>query len=123
MTSHDEQRNPTEQRGGTEPGENEAREKGEWAAKAADGVVPAELGGSDAPERMLPDDPELGSDVLGGTAASDTPATETGIDRSAGDAADATTDGGAERPDAVEPDLKDAASAPRQVDVDSAQRD
>jgi hypothetical protein len=120
MASHDEQRNPTEQRGGTTPGEDEAREKGAWAAKAAEGVVPAELGGSDAPEEMLADDPELGGEVLGASATSGTPATETGIDRSAGDAADATTDGGAERPDGVEPDLKDAASAPRQVDVDSA---
>ena len=38
---------PSEQRGGTTPGAQEAAEKGPWAAKAADGVVPAELGGSD----------------------------------------------------------------------------
>ena len=40
---------PTEQRGGTTPGETEAREKGQWAATANEGVIPAELGGSDAP--------------------------------------------------------------------------
>lgn len=117
----DEQRNPSEQRGGATPGDEEAREKGPWAAKAAEGVVPAELGGSDAPPEMLSDDPELGSSVLGGTAGSEEPATDTGIDRTAGDEADATSDGGAERPQDAEPDLKDAAAAPRQVDVDSTQ--
>jgi hypothetical protein len=40
---------PSEQRGGSTPDEEEAGEKGEWAAKADEGVVPAELGGSDAP--------------------------------------------------------------------------
>jgi hypothetical protein len=119
--ARDEPRNPTEQRGGTTPGEDETHEKGPWAAKAADGVVPAELGGSDAPPEMLPDDPELGSSVLGGASASAEPATDEGIDRSAGDAADATSDGGAKPADGTEPDLKDAAAAPRQVDVDSAQ--
>ena len=44
---------PSEQRGGTTPDEAEAREKGEWGARAAEGVVPAELGGSDAPREML----------------------------------------------------------------------
>jgi hypothetical protein len=117
----DEQRTPSEQRGGTTPGEDETREKGQWAGKAADGVVPAELGGSDAPDEMLSDDPELGGSVLGGTAATDEPATDEGIDRTAGDEADATSDGGATKPADAEPDLKDAAAAPRQVDVDSAQ--
>jgi hypothetical protein len=117
----DEQRNPSEQRGGTTPGEDEAREKGPWAAKAGEGVVPVELGGSDASPEKLADDPELRSDVLGGTAASEEPATDAGIDRTAGDEADATSDGGAERPQDAEPDLKDAAAAPRQVDVDSSQ--
>jgi hypothetical protein len=112
---------PSEQRGGTTPGEQEASEKGEWAAKAAEGVVPAELGGSDAPRQMLDDDPELGSSVLGETTGSDEPATETGIDHHAGDEADATTDGGPDRPEGVEPDLKDVASGGRQVDRDSAQ--
>ena len=32
---------PSEQRGGTTPDEAEAREKGEWGATAAEGVVPA----------------------------------------------------------------------------------
>ena len=111
---------PSEQRGGTTPGDEEARDKGEWAASAQEGVVPAELGGSDAPKEMLADDPELGSDVLGGTADSEEPATTTGIDLSAGDDADATSDGGADTPEGVEPDLKDAAAGPRQVDADSA---
>jgi hypothetical protein len=111
---------PSEQRGGTTPGEQEAREKGSWAARADEGVVPAELGGSDAPREMLPDDPELGSDVLGATTGSDEPATETGVDRAGGDDADATSHGGAGRPEGGEPDLKDAASPSRQVDRESA---
>jgi hypothetical protein len=114
--SDDDRVKPTEQRGGTTPGAAEAREKGEWAETAAEGVVPAELGGSDAPREMLDEDPELGSDVLGETTGSDAPATASGIDASAGDRADAVTDGGPEPPDGVEPDLRDAASGPRQVD-------
>lgn len=86
---------PSEQRGGTAPGEEEAREKGEWAARADEGVVPAELGGSDAPKAMLDEDPELSSQVLGETTGSEEPATESGIDLAAGDHADATSDGGA----------------------------
>jgi hypothetical protein len=111
---------PSEQRGGTTPGDQEAAEKGPWAAKAAEGVVPAELGGSDAPREMLDDDPELGSSVLGTTTGSDEPATEEGVDPRGGDSADATTDGGPEVPSGVEPDLKDAASGARQVDRESA---
>ncbi|MEA2412853.1 MAG: hypothetical protein QOC77_3414 [Thermoleophilaceae bacterium] len=95
-------------------------EKGEWAATAEEGVVPDELGGSDAPPEMQPEDPELGSEVLGRTAESDAPATEGGVDLTAGDSADAVTDGGPDVPDGVEPDLKDATPGPRQVDVDSA---
>ena len=109
MTENDEQRvKPSEQRGGTTPGKEEAQRKGPWAVK---GVVPAELGGSDAPEEALGEDPELGSDVLGETTGSDEPATRDGIDASQGDDADATRDGGADVPENVEPDLKDAASA------------
>jgi hypothetical protein len=115
----DEQR-PSEQRGGTTPDDDEAREKGQWAGRAQDGVVPAELGGSDAPREMLPEDPELGSSVLGRPAPSDEPATDGGVDLSAGDQADAVTDGGPDVPDGVEPDLRDAASGPRKVDSDSA---
>jgi hypothetical protein len=100
---------PSEQRGGTTPDEAEAREKGEWAGSVADGMVPAELGGSDAPGELLADDPELGSAVLGETTGSDEPATEEGVDLTAGDHADATSDGGPE-PREGEPDLKDAAS-------------
>jgi hypothetical protein len=99
---------PSEQRGGTTPGEEEAREKGGWAETASDGIVPADLGGSDAPQEKLGDDPELGSDALGRTTGSDEPATSEGIDVSAGDQADATTDGGAQAPEGAEPDLKDA---------------
>lgn len=111
---------PSEQRGGAPPGEQEAREKGEWAARAREGVVPAELGGSDASADQLAGDPELGGEVLGGPASSDASATESGIDPSAGDRADATSDGGAETTAGGEPDLKDAARGPRQVDVESA---
>jgi hypothetical protein len=111
---------PTEQRGGAPTGEREAREKGSWAAHAREGVVPAELGGSDAPEEQLPEDPELRSEVTGGPARSQAPATETGLDPHGGDQADATTHGGPEVPDGAEPDLKDAAAGPRQVDLDSA---
>ncbi|MDQ6746299.1 MAG: hypothetical protein M3Z27_09845 [Actinomycetota bacterium] len=113
--------NPTEQRGGTTPSEGEAREKGPWAAKAAEGVVPGELGGSDAPDALQAEDPELGSSVLGATTGSDEPATEGGVDLSAGDNADATTDGGPEASTGPEPDMKDAAAGPRQADLKSAE--
>lgn len=113
---------PTEQRTGAAPGEEEAREKGPWAATgAAEGVVPAELGGSDAPADLQDEDPELGSEALGRSAASAEPATESGIDRAAGDNADATSHGGPDQPPAAEPDLRDAATGPRQVDVNAAQ--
>jgi hypothetical protein len=102
---------PSEQRGGATPGAAEAREKGEWAASAEDGIVPAELGGSDAPEDLLGDDPDLSSAVLGETTGSEEPATEDGIDLAGGDHADATSDGGANVQEGVEPDLRDAASA------------
>ncbi len=68
---------PSEQRGGTTPDDAELREKGPWAETAVQGIVPAELGGTDAP-------------VLGETTGSDAPATESGIDPSGGDNADAT---------------------------------
>jgi hypothetical protein len=109
---------PSEQRGGTTPDEVETREKGEWAGSADKGVVPAELGGSDAPREMLADDPELGSSVLGQTTGSDEPATESGIDLSAGDNADAVTDGGPDVPADAEPDLKDVAAAAREAERD-----
>jgi hypothetical protein len=101
---------PSEQRGGTTPDAAEVREKGQWTEVAQDGVVPAELGGSDAPREMLDDDPEMKSDVLGQTTGSDEPATEDGIDAGAGDQADAVTDAGPEPPRDAEPDLKDAAT-------------
>jgi len=110
---------PSNQRGGTTPDEAEIREKGPWAETAAEGIVPAELGGSDAPREMLAEDRQLGSSVLGETTGSDEPATESGIDPSAGDEADAVSDGGREPPpEGAEPDLKDAGAPPRQVDTD-----
>jgi hypothetical protein len=112
--------NPSEQRGGTTPDEAEAREKGEWAGSAGEGVVPAELGGSDAPREMLDEDPELESDVLGRTTGSDEPATEGGIDLGAGDEADATAHGGAEVPEGAEPDTKDIGAPARQPNTDNA---
>src|ERR1700742_3798869 len=106
---------PSEQRGGTTPGEEEAREKGEWAATAQDGLVPQELGGSDATPEMLDADPQLTSSVLGRTTGSDEPATDTGVDPSGGEHADAVTDGGgAPAPAGQEPPLRDATAGPRQ---------
>jgi hypothetical protein len=102
---------PSEQRGGSTPGEAETREKGSWAATASEGLIPAELGGSDAPAELLGEDPELGSEVLGVTTGSNEPATEDGVDPSGGDHADATSDGGPNLPPVGEPDLKDAANA------------
>jgi hypothetical protein len=85
----------------------EEREKGEWAEVAEEGIVPVE--DDDAP-------------VTGRTVGGDEPATDEGVDLSAGDNADATRDGGPNPPDGdEEPDLRDAAAGPRQVDVDSAQ--
>ena len=111
---------PSEQRGGAPTGDAEAVEKGPWAQTAQEGIVPAELGGSDAPRELLDEDPQLGSDVLGRTTGSDEPATEDGVDRSGGDRADALIDGGAEPPAHGEPDLRDAAAGPRRSDLDAA---
>jgi hypothetical protein len=88
---------PTEGRGGAVPTGSEFDEKGGAAAVATDGIVPADLGGSDAPAALQGDDPELSTSVLGGGYASDpnVTATEGGVDLSAGDNADATTNGGA----------------------------
>ena len=102
---------PTEQSGGTTPDEKEAREKGQWAGDVEEGMVPADLGGSDAPREMLEEDPELGSSVLGETTGSDEPATEDGVDLSGGDDADAVADGGPDLPPDAEPDLKDVGQA------------
>ncbi len=116
-----EEKPPSEQRGGTTPDEAEIREKGGWVEHADEGVVPPELGGSDAPREMLDEDPELESGVLGRTTGSDEPATESGIDLSAGDQADATTDGGnTAPPEGVEPDTKDIGAPTRQPNTDNA---
>src|SRR3954466_15178699 len=82
---------PSEQRGGTVPGEAEAREKGPWAGPVGDGIVPAELGGSDAPDAVLGDEETGYSDAaLGRTTGSNEPATDGGIDPAAGAPAPAT---------------------------------
>ena len=73
--------------------------------------MPAELGGSDAPEEMLEDAPGMKDEALGRTTGSSEPATEGGIDPAAGDNADATTDGGPELPESGETDTKDVAQA------------
>src|SRR3954451_22032068 len=109
---------PSEQRGGASPSEDELRKKGEWARTADGGIVPAEGGGNDAPEEMTGEDPELGSGVTGRTTGSEEPATESGIDLSAGDNADAVTDGGPDVPADAEPDLKDVAAASRDAEGD-----
>src|SRR3954453_22535199 len=111
-----EEHKPSEHRGGAPTADDEAREKGPWAETAQDGIVPAEQGGSDAPREMLDEDPELESSVLGRPAASAEPATEGGIDRTAGDNADAVPDGGQDVPADVEPDLRDAPAAANQSD-------
>ena len=79
--------------------------KGEWAEVADEGIVPVE-------------DDE--AKVTGRTVGGDEPATEEGVDLSAGDNADATTQGGQNRPEDEEPDLRDATGGPRQVDIDAA---
>jgi hypothetical protein len=84
-------------------------DKGEWAETADEGIVPDELsreGGGDGPE--------------GRTTGSDEPATEEGIDLSAGENADATSDGGVELPEGGEPDLKDAMGAHHRPEADAA---
>jgi len=98
-----------------------AEDKGEWAETAEEGIVPAELGGTDAPRELLDEDPELGSAALGRTTGSDEPATEGGVDLAAGDEADATTDGGnTAPPEGVEPDTKDIGAPTRQPNTDNA---
>ena len=83
-------------------------DKGEWAETADEGIVPDELGTDED------------AAVLGRTTGSDEPATEEGVDLSAGDDADATSDGGVELPDDAEPDLKDAMGAHQRPDADTA---
>ena len=110
---------PSEGRGGTNASDAEAAEKGGWVENAQDGIVPAELGGSDAPEEMLEEAPGMNDAALGRTTGSDEPATEEGVDLSAGDDADATSDGGVELPEGAEPDLKDAMGAHNRPDADA----
>lgn len=84
-------------------------DKGEWAETADEGVVPDALG----EERLDDKEPELGSAVTGETTGDDEPATGEGIDLSAGDDADAVTDGGPKPPEDAEPDLKDIGTGNR----------
>jgi hypothetical protein len=100
--------NPEEQRGGTTPDERELHEKGEWAEGARDGIVPRDE------EADQSDDAALGR-----TTGSDEPATREGVDLSAGDDADATSDGGVELPEEGEPDLKDAMGAHHRPEADT----
>ncbi len=81
-------------------------EKGEWAEVAKEGIVPDELSGEDE------------SGPVPRRADSDEPATEAGIDATAGDDADAVTDGGPDVPEGVEPDLKDVGAAAREAEKD-----
>ena len=82
------------------PHETEAREKGEWAETADEGIVPAK-------------DEDADAAVLGRTTGSDEPATESGVDLDAGDDADAVSDGGPDLPEGAEPNQRDAAAAAR----------
>jgi hypothetical protein len=102
---------PSQTRGGNAPDADEVARKGDWAGHAAEGIVPAEQGGSDAPREMLPPDPELGSSVLGQTTGSDEPATESGVDSSAGDDAEATSAAAnlPPVPEGVDPSIRKAA--------------
>lgn len=68
---------------------------------------------------MLAEDPQLDSSVLGQTTGSDEPATESGIDLNAGDNADAATDGGPDRAEDAEPDVKDIGTAPGRAGKDT----
>lgn len=114
---------PTERSGGAAPDAQEVAQKGQWAATAGEGIIPAEDGGPNAPEEMRGDDPALESPVAGRTTGSDEPATETGIDVTAGDNADATTHGGPPLPDDpnAEPDVKDGMAKPgREMDLNDA---
>ena len=72
---------------------------------------PAALGGSDAPEELLGDDPELGSAVLGRRPGQMNQQPMTGLIPTAARTADATQDGGPKLPAGAEPDLKDAVAA------------
>ncbi|HEY5195914.1 MAG TPA: hypothetical protein VIJ51_02680 [Solirubrobacteraceae bacterium] len=109
---------PTEGRGGAAPTGSEFHEKGDAADVAADGIVPAGLGGADAPGDLQQEaTPEMGTEVLGGYATDpDVTATDGGVDLSAGDNADATSNGGA----ALVEGTPDASAVQTQPDPDDA---
>src|SRR3954452_2631896 len=103
---------PSEQRGGTVPGEQEAREKGPGGGTAGEGIVPADLGGSDAPQEILSEEDAGYSDAaLGRTTGSNEPATDEGIDPTAGDTRKEKEHGGPELPESGEVDTKDVGQA------------
>jgi hypothetical protein len=107
---------PSEGQGGAVPSGSEFADKGEAAAVAAGGLVPAELGGTDAPDDLKGTDPELGSAVLAGGFASDPDVTATGgVDLTLGDNADATSNGGASRV----PETPDASAVQTRPDADA----
>jgi len=92
---------PSQTTGGNAPDADEIARKGAWAGQ---GIVPTELGGTDAPREMLTPDPGLGSSALAQTTGSDESAT----------GADSTTSGGANLPNGegiVEPSLRDVKKA------------
>ena len=80
-------------------------DKGQWAEVAEEGIVP-------------PSD----DDGTTGRTTGDEPATDEGIDLSAGDNADATTDGGRSDPEGDEPDLKDATQPPQWISEGTRRR-
>ena len=106
-----EEQSPSEQRGGTTPDAAEAREKGEWAGRGGRGRRPRRarrLRRAARDARRGPGARQLGArphDRLGRARHRGR------IDLSAGDEADATTDGGSEPPEGVEPDTKDIGAA------------
>ncbi len=100
--------------------DSDRENKGEWAETADEGIVPAELGGTDAPPEMQDDDPELESEVLGRTTGSEEPATEEGVDLDAGDDADATADGGPDMEPERSPTSRMPASRPPTTTPDPA---
>ena len=106
---------PSEQRR-QKPSATMAPEKGPGAAAATRRRRQMLAAPTARRREMLDDDPELGSSVLGQTTGSEEPATQSGVDLQGGDNADATTDGGPETEEGVEPDQRDAARPAQAVD-------
>ena len=109
----------TNEKGGAEPTEEELRAKGPWAALPAKASCPPRRETRTRRASCWPD-PELPAPSLGATTGSDEPATESTGRPERRRQRRRRRDGGAKPPEDAEPDLKDAAAMPRQVDVDSA---